>query len=120
VTFFIHFASVSRAKLKTSTLGVGCDCVDEFEPDRLDPGNERLARLHILLEERDAIDPFFELVRGDIRAELDEVIEAADAEPLPSLVVLSDERRRESMRGFDKTITSDHRDGSRRVDAERA
>ena len=112
-------AGIGRAEFERSARDVDAHRIVETSADELRAGDERLSRLHILLDEGDAVDRRIRSTGRELsgdRLELGMGVETTYTEALAALIVLRDERGSEAGSGLDERLRSERGRSARRVE----
>src|SRR5699024_10334625 len=113
-------AGIGRAQLEGAVGDVDADRIVEAAADELGAGDEWLGRLHVLLDEADAVDRFVRPAGREVLGrglELGMGVEATHTEALAALIVLGDERRSEVPGRLDQRPAAERRRSPLHVEA---
>src|SRR5699024_7343945 len=113
-------AGIGRAQFEGAVGDVDADRIVEAAADELGAGDERPGRLHVLLDEADAVDRFVRTAGAEVIGcglELGMGVEATHTQALAALIVLGDERRSEVPSRLDQRSAAERRRSPRRVEA---
>src|SRR6185436_4952881 len=87
----IDLADIGRTELE-ALRGIDSDRVQELSPDEFDTRNERLRRLDIALNQRDAVDGILKISTAEMLINGGSRQQKPNAQTLPGTIVLEDDR----------------------------
>src|SRR5437763_8176912 len=101
-------AHIGRAELE-SLRGIDPDRIEKLAADEFDASDERRGRLDVALDQRDAVDRFFEFAAGKMLIQRRRREEQSNAQTLSGAIMLEDCRITEAPCRFRDILLADDR-----------